>query len=229
MCEDFLAGLREALGDDLVSVYLYGAVTFPRPDGWTLDVDFHTLLARAPADGPRDGLRRLHARLAAASDLGRELDGYHLRLADAGGSEPPRDVLGNVDDAWALHRAHVLAGRVAVLHGRHPRTILAPPSWAEALEALREELGYITEHPEHAAFGVLNACRIAWSLEHRDVVVSKWDAARWGASSRPGWSGALGAAVRSYTAAAEPADPTLLDDGRAAILREVGPALASAG
>lgn len=241
VCEAFVRGLREVLGDDLVSVYLYGAVTFPRPEGWALDVDFHTLLARIPTDGQRSGLRRLHLDLAAGSALGRELDGYHLLLADARRSRPPTGVGGvfpstggaladgPVDGAWALHRAHVRAGRVAVLHGADPRAVLAPPTWPELLEGLRAEVAYVLEHPEHAAFGVLNACRVAWSLEHRDVVVSKPDAAAWGARARPAWAGPLTAALRAYTGRPTPGDERLLADGRATIVPPVVEALASAG
>jgi hypothetical protein len=240
--EAFVAGLREVLGDDVVSVYLYGAVTFPRPADWgLLDVDFHTLLGSAPTDDQRDGLRALHAGLAEASDLGRELDGYHLLLADAGRPEPPASVAGAfpstagavvagpVDDAWALHRAHVHAGRVAVLHGRDPRTVLTPPTWPEQREALAGELDYVVDHPEHAAFGVLNACRIAWSVEHRDVVVSKHEAARWGSAARPAWAAALAAGVRAYSARPHDDDERLLEEGRAAIVPAAAEALASAG
>jgi hypothetical protein len=234
--EAFVDGLRVVLGDDLVGVYLYGAVTFPRPEDWgLLDVDFHTLLARPPTSGQRDGLRDVHARLGEASD------GYHLLLADAGGSSPPASVAGAfpstagavvagpVDEAWALHRAHVHAGRVAVLHGRDPRTVLVPPTWPELLDGLSEELRYVVDHPEHAAFGVLNACRVAWSMAHRDVVVSKHEAARWGSADRPAWSPALAAGVRAYTGRPEPGDDQLLEAGRALILPAAVEALASAG
>jgi len=239
-CEAFVRGVREALGDDLVSAYLYGAVTFPRPEGWVLDVDFHTLLARPPTDARRQALRQLHADLAGVGEPGGELDGYHLLLADAGSSWPPTGVGGvspstggdladgPVDEAWALHRAHVRAGRVAVLHGLDPRGVVAAPSWRELLEGLRAELRYVVDHPEHAAFGVLSACRVAWSVEHRDVVVSKATAARWGATAHPAWAGALDAAVRAYTRRPRPGDDEVLARGRAAIVPAAVEALASA-
>jgi hypothetical protein len=214
-CEAFLDGLREVLGPLLAGIYLYGAVTFPRPEGWSLDVDFHTLLASVPTDGQRQALGELHRRVTAS---GAHLDGHHLLLADAGGARPPASVTGPVDDAWALHRAHIRAGRVAVLHGADPRGVLVAPSWPELLEGLRTELHYVAAHPEHTAFGVLNACRVVWSLEHEDVVVSKWEAARWGAAAQPGWKRPLAAAVRAYTGRAGPADEAVLSEGRATLL-----------
>ena len=222
LCERFLAGLRAGLGDALVSLYLYGAVTFPRPVDWRLDVDFHAILGRPPTDGERQAVARVHRGLAEGSPLGEELDGYYVLLSDAGGTTPPTSVAGAfpssgaalvpapVDEAWALHRAHVLAGRVAVLHGTHPAGFLRPPTWPELLDGLRAELGYVEDHPEHAAFGLLNACRIAYSAGHRDVVVSKAAAAAWASERHPDWGAAVDAALRHYTGAPAADDPALL-------------------
>jgi hypothetical protein len=237
VCELFLDGLRAVLGDALVSLYLYGAVAFPRPEGWALDVDFHVLVARPPTDDERDGLAGLHRRLAGHPPYGGDLDGYYVLLDDAEASAPPRSVGGvspstagglvpaPVDDAWALHRAAVLAGRSVLLAGRDPRDIVVAPTWPELHAALRSELAFAAGHPEHAAFGVLNACRIAYSARTGDVVVSKAAAADWGMASEPSWWPALEAGVRAYTGRWEPGDDDRLAAARPAILSAAEQAL----
>jgi hypothetical protein len=235
--EAFLDGLGDVLGDALVSLYLYGAVAFPCPEGWALDVDFHVLVARPPTDDQRDGLARLHRRLAEHPPYGSDLDGYYVLFGDAGRSAPPTSVGGvfpstaggvvaaPVDDAWALHRAAVLAGRSVLLDGRDPRGIVVAPTWAELHAALRSELDFVVGHPEHAAFGLLNACRIAYSATTKDVVVSKAAAAEWGMASEPSWRAAISAGLRSYTGRPAPGDDDLLAAGRAPIVSAAEEAL----
>jgi hypothetical protein len=238
VCEAFLGGLDDVLGDALVSLYLYGAVAFPRPEGWALDVDFHVLVARAPTDAERGGLATLHRQLAAERPpYGSDLDGYYVLLGDAGRSTPPTSVGGvfpstaggvvqaPVDDAWALHRAAVLAGRSVLLHGQDPRDVVVAPAEAEVRAALRSELAFVVGHPEHAAFGVLNACRITYSASTGDVVVSKAAAAAWGMAHEPAWRPALEAGVRSYTGRAEAGDEERLAGARSSIIRAAEQAL----
>jgi hypothetical protein len=84
------------------------------------------------------------------------------------------------DQSWALHRAHVHAGRFVLTKGPDPRTIVPEPTWAELDEALQAELGFVEEHLVDApAFGVLNLCRILYSYETLDVVIGKLQAALW--------------------------------------------------
>jgi hypothetical protein len=240
LCADFLAGLRAALGDTLTSLFLYGAVTFPRPVDWLLDVDFHALLSRPPTGEQRDAVARLHRRVAEESPLGEELDGYYVLLADAAKTTPPTSlagafpstgpalVTGPVDEAWALHRAHVLAGRVVVLHGTDPRTVVPAPTWPELVDGLGSELEFVEDHPEHAAFGVLNACRIAWSCAHRDVVVSKWASATWAVQQEPRWRAGIEAGVRHYTQTSAAGDAELLTAIRSEVAARARAALGDA-
>jgi hypothetical protein len=139
-------------------------------------------------------------------------------VAGAFPSTGPALVAGPVDDAWALHRAHVLAGRVVVLHGIDPRTILRPPTWAELLEGVGAELAYVEDHPEHAVFGVLNACRIASSCVHRDVVVSKWASAGWALREEIRWRDGIEAALRHYTGTTQRGDADVLASTRDAVV-----------
>jgi Domain of unknown function (DUF4111) len=190
-----------------------------------------------PTDRQRHELVHLHRRLAERPPYGSDLDGYYVLLADATGSVPPTSVGGvspstaggvvpaPVDDAWALHRAAILAGRSAVLTGRDPRDIVVAPTWAELEQALRSELDFVVGHPEHAAFGVLNACRIAYSATTGDVVASKAAAAVWGMAREPAWRPALEAGIRAYTGGTAPGDDDRLAAARPAVLDAAAQAL----
>jgi hypothetical protein len=201
LCQAFADGLRDSLREKLHAVYVYGAVTFPETD-YTGDVDFHVIVMEPPTEAERVAILGLHDRLVRDfPPLGSELDGYYILLDDARGTARPRHLLypDVVDDSWALHRAHILAGRVIVLHGPDPRTIYAAPSWPEINDALRGELDYVEAHlAQYPAYCVLNLCRLMYSYETGDVVTSKAAAASWAmdrfAARRP----LIEAARRSY-------------------------------
>lgn len=231
LCGQLKAGLRESLDDGLASLYLYGALAFPRPKNWAVDVDFHALLSRSITDDERDAVRAMHRRFADASALGKELDGYYVLMVDAAGSEPPVSQAGVfpstsgslvaevTDEAWALHRAHVLAGRFVLLHGDDPRGVLLPPTWDELEHALHGEMAYIDSYPEHPAYGILNACRILYSFRSRDVVISKYGAAQWGMTELPSeWRQPIAAAVRLYSRRASASDLELVSEHHSAFI-----------
>ena len=208
-------GLTEILGDAIASFFLYGAVAFPRPEGWKIDFDFHVLLHRAPDESERAAITDLYTEVGARSELGRELDGYFVLLTDATGSDPPRHQLDLTirDEAWALHRAHVLAGRYFLVTGTDPREIVTQPSWAELETALRAEVAFITAHPDAPAFGILNGARILYSFATHNVVVSKYEAGQWALDSLPReWHDVVRAALRFYSGAAADGDDLLFDE-----------------
>ena len=205
--------LEDVLGDGLAALFVYGAALFPHPDAWRLDFDFHALVARPLVPAERAGVRRVYAALAEQSELGGDLDGYFVLLSDAARPEPPVSQLDPSvrDEAWALHRAHVHAGRYASICGVDPREIVPVPAWPELDGALRAELAFIVAHPDATAFGVLNGARILASYDRRDVVLSKYEAAQWALDALPSeWHDAVGAAVRTYERAPLPADEDTL-------------------
>jgi hypothetical protein len=209
-------GLDRVLGDAFASLFLYGAVAFPRPEHWRIDFDFHALLLRPLEEEERRGIESLYAELAQRSELGADLDGYFVLLADAARSEPPCHQLRTDmrDEAWALHRAHVHAGRYFLISGIDPLDVVPEPTWAELETGLGAEIRFVASHPDARAFSVLNAARILYSFETHDVVLSKYQAGQWAlASLPPEWHEALRAAQRWYERA------SLADDER--ILREV--------
>jgi len=207
-------GLERILGDAFASLFLYGAVAFPRPDHWHVDFDFHVLLNRTLTATEHEAIRELYDELAKMSELGADLDGYYVLLADAARSAPPTHQLDPAvrDDAWALHRAHVHAGRYFLVAGRDPIAIVPEPAWSELEAGLRAELRFVNEHPGATAFGILNGCRILCSFENHDVVLSKHHAAEWALVSLPDvWHDAIRAAMRFYAQTATDHDTRTLE------------------
>lgn len=193
--------MARVLGEKLFGLYVYGAIAFPE-GGATGDVDFHAILQDSPDVSEREGLAALHDRLARGyPPMGAELDGWYILLDDAlHAARPTHQLLpGLRDNSWALHRAHLRAGRCFVLHGPAPERFLPAPSWPELESALEGELEYVTAHLADApAYCVLNLCRLIYSHQTRDVVVSKRACAAWAMARFPGWRPLIEAALRSY-------------------------------
>ncbi len=184
------AALRDELvallGDNLAALWVHGAVTFEGHAFRSGDVDTHAVV-REPL--PREicaAIDEIHETTSRKFEL--EWDSWYVLERDVAGRRPPAHAFREklIDDAWALHRAHWLAGQYVRLYGQEPLGLVQPPTWAELEEALRSEFLFIEQIVEEgrrdaaeAAFVVWNGCRILYSLETRDVVVSKRAAARW--------------------------------------------------
>jgi len=208
-------GYAAILGYRLASFFLYGAVAFERPEGWRIDFDFHVLLHRPLDDSDRDAVTALYTEVGKLSELGRDLDGYFVLLADAAASEPPRHQLDPTvrDESWALHRAHVLAGRYFLVAGIDPAGIVAPPQWPELEAALRAEMAFVENHPDAPAFGILNGARILASFATGDVVMSKYQAGQWALSSLPvEWHDGVHAAMRFYARTTAEGDERVFEE-----------------
>lgn len=214
LCQALLRGLVTTLGDTLYGVYLYGAIAFPE-GGATGDIDFHAILKEAPGEQEKAALQRLHAALAREfPPLGGELDGYYILLDDARRPSPPRHLLlpAVCDNSWALHRAHIRAGRCIVLYGPDPAQVYPPASWPELECALWGELRYVEAHlADYPAYCILNLCRLMYSFRTRDVVVSKRASAAWARAELPEWTAHVDAALRSYDGQATVADKASLE------------------
>lgn len=216
LCQALLRGLSTVLGDKLYGVYLYGALAFPG-EGATGDIDFHVILSAALSEGERSDLRELHAVLAREHPpLGAELDGYYLLLEEARGKAPPGHQLrpSVIDNSWALHRAHILAGRCIVLYGPDPGQVYPPATWPELESALQGELEYVQRHlADYPAYCVLNLCRLMLSYDTEDVVLSKRGSAAWAYDAFPPWRSLIDAARRSYDRRATARDQEILQSG----------------
>lgn len=197
----FAHSLQTILGKKLVAAYIYGAAAFP-DDLPTGDVDFHVILREELTATERAALEELHLDLARDfPPLGAEMDGYYILLADARGSAPPQSQMWRraTDNAWALHREHIRAGRYIALHGPDPRTIYPPADWPELEAALEDEFDYVHRHlHRYPDYCILNLCRLIYSFETRDVVISKAAAAEWAHIHLPAWRRHINLARKSY-------------------------------
>jgi hypothetical protein len=209
VCQAFLDGLQAVLGKKLYGVILYGALAFPEAAP-TCDIDLQVILKEALSETEKSGQENLHAALAQDfPPLGAELDACYILLEDARRTSPPRFQLFSsaVDVSWALHRAHFLAGRCIVLYGPEPEKVYPQPTWPEIEDALYGELDYVGRHlKDYPDYCILNSCRLIYSFETRDVVVSKAAAAAWASEALPEWKGLIEAAKRFYARQATPQD-----------------------
>lgn len=197
----FVDGLKEILGEKLYGVYIYGAAAFPGtfPLG---DIDFHVILKTDLTEDERSRLERLHKDLDEKyPPPGETFDGYYILLKDARKKSYPRSQMWEnaVDDSWALHRAHILAGRHITLYGPDPKEIYPPPTWPEIEDPLCGEIDYIEKNlQKYPGYCVLNLCRLIYSFETGDVVISKEQASEWALENLQGWEKYIDLAVKLY-------------------------------
>jgi hypothetical protein len=217
-CERLAQELEKALGENLIAMWLHGAATFDDRPKRLGDVDTHGVLANRPDRETAGLIEEIHE--SNGRQFGVEWDSWYILEREARGSRPPRHALldNPPDHAWALHRAHWLAGQYVLLSGCAPSEIVQSPSWEDLKDSLRSELSYIEglvedgrDDPQHAAFAVWNASRIIYSARNHDVVISKRAAALWALGNLPAeWHPALRAAGRVYDGTPEAGDAPVL-------------------
>lgn len=207
--QTFVDGLKVILGEELYGVYIYGAAAFP-DTMYTGDIDFHVILKSTLTPDEKTQLEKLHESLAQRfPPPGGELDGYYILLRDAVRKTPPKSQMWKraTDNSWALHRAHILAGRCIVLYGPDPEEIYPPPTWPEIETALYGELDYVEKHlRDYPDYCILNLCRLIYSFETKDVVISKAQASEWALDALPQWRRHIELARKSYAHQATPED-----------------------
>jgi predicted nucleotidyltransferase len=195
------AGLREILGDQLVSVYLFGSATTGDFDRES-DVDVVVVTADKIPDETFASLQALHAQIATidswcatqleVSYIPRRAirrhnpaDALHPRL-DRGKEEKLHVMRHDAD--WVVQR-HLIRERGLTLLGPTAAMLIDPVSPDDLrramLELMPEWLAPMLENPPdvrtrgYQSFIVLSICRILYTLEHGEVL-SKREAASWG-------------------------------------------------
>lgn len=213
LCDAFLKNLVAILGNNLHGVYLYGAVAFPDTTS-VRDIDFHVIIKHPLNDSEKTQLKNLHIALAMEyPPLGAELDGYYILLQDVRNSVPPGDQLrDNIkDNSYALHCEHLRSEHRIILYGPEPERIYPKPSWMDVSNALEEEFDYVKKHlDDYPDYCVLNLCRLMYSYETQDVVVSKRASGRWAKVKYSQWEHIIEAAIKSYDNQATKEDLELL-------------------
>ena len=185
LTEAFVAELESTLGPRFVGLFQYGAACFPPSP--VSDFDAHVIVVEPFSDEDRAAVRSMLKRLERLP-MGDDMDVWYITRDAASRREPPQTELrpGFHDKSWALHRAHVHAGRFVHIKCDDPRTFVPEPRWDEIDDALQGELDYVREHLGDApAFSVLNLCRVLYSYETQDVVTSKYRSAVWAFAALP--------------------------------------------
>ena len=215
------------LGDDLVAIWAYGGTTAVDGPPRSADLDTYVIVRRRPDEATARSTEAVHAEIAA--DAGVEWDAWYVLEEDARRPEAPLHAYrpDRRDTAWAINRAHWLAGRYALVHGREPDGLVPAPTWSELQTDLDRELEHIERHvlegdtdPYEATYAVLNGSRILRAIKTGDVAISKRGAGHWGLEHLPDrWHPALLAAGRIY-------DGTSTAEDEALLAAEMGPFVA---
>lgn len=195
-----VAGIQEALGNNLVGVYLRGSIVMGNFDPKTSDLDFFTVTEHSISDLEFAELTALHMRLGQlANRYGDQLEGPYIyqeamRHFQPGQRHPTiarGEALGWVEhrDNWVLERRTVREHGITLL-GPDPRTLIDPISSEELRAAVRTRLsdwvdyandpddpGWLGPRGE-MAYAVETMCRALCSLATGELP-SKQRAVEW--------------------------------------------------
>lgn len=202
-----LAGVRTALGEQLIGLYLYGSLALGDFDPASSDVDFVVV---TQSDLPPDAVERLRATHDALGASGlpyaNHLEGAYipreaLRRYDPAHAHHPTIgtdwafQIGLLDDNWTLEYA-ILREHGVVVWGPPPATLIDPVSADELRAAVRSQLANVWERRAtdrewlreraYQAFAILTLCRALYTLRH-GVLASKPRAAAWASAAYPQW------------------------------------------
>jgi hypothetical protein len=209
LISDLLAGVRDALGDNLLGVYLRGSLALGDFDTETSDVDILVVTERPVSEAEFEALAALHGRIPPTEDneYGRRyevsyIDQGSIKRFGPGERRHPRCT----DDErfeWADHRPNWVLERwtvrergVTVL-GPDPKTLIDPIEPTEIRGAVRDELRQRLQHwmdgswarSEIAhrgaqAFEVETVCRALYTLASGELP-TKPQAIVWGRDNLP--------------------------------------------
>jgi hypothetical protein len=204
------------MGRELFGLYVFGSAAFPGFVPSSGDIDFIAVTRGALSGKRREQLDRIHSELARSFRHGALLDGFYVPLGKARGRRIPdrlafaahgRLGTGGRDAAWALHREHLRAGACLVLHGPAPDRVFPPATRREIANALKREREYVRKvlH-RYPAYAALNLCRLEYSRQRGDVVLSKVEAGRWALRHLRAWRPLVEAALRTYLGRPEEGD-----------------------
>jgi hypothetical protein len=236
--ESLLQGIRQALGDNLVGVYLRGSLVTGDFEPAASDIDFFAVTERPVSPSEFDALAALHARLSALpTKWGHELEGTYVDRASAGHYRPGErhPTIGRGETLqWTEHGQNWLLERWTVrehgipLLGPDPQTLIDPVSPDEIRAAVRARLkdwaafANDLDDPEwqshlgHKAYVVETMCRAIYTLQTGELQ-GKPQAVEWALQNLPEpWRATV---ERSKSWHNDPApDPSVIPEVRAFVL-----------
>ncbi len=200
------AGIHEALGENLMGVYLRGSLAMGDFDPATSDVDFFTITERPVSAAEFAALTALHDALSRLPNpYGDQLEGPYIDRAAVWRYEPGRrfPTIGrNEALEWSEHGANwvlerwVVRERGVTLLGPEPRALIAPVSRDMLRAAIRDRLRdwvdfarqtddpHWRQHRSHTAYIIETMCRALCSLATGELQ-SKPQAVAWALKSLP--------------------------------------------
>lgn len=201
-----MAGMRTALGENLVGVYLRGSLAMGSFDPATSDVDFFTITERRISLDEFTALAALHEALARLPNpYGDQLEGTYIERSAAWRFEPGRrfPTIGRSEPLeWSEHGANWILERWAVrehgttLLGPDPRALIAPVSHdnlrAAVADRLRDWADFAgrcddvewQQHRGHKAYIVETMCRALCTLATGEIM-TKPQAVAWALVTLP--------------------------------------------
>jgi predicted nucleotidyltransferase len=195
-----LRGVREALGDHLVGLYLDGSLTSGDFD-LASDIDFLAVTDIEITPDLFSALQAMHDRVAETDPRwGVELEGSYLSRAAVHRYDPALAIHPNLergkkerlkmvrhDEDWIVHY-HVVRERGIPLFGPDPKTLIDPIPPEALRQAMRATLekwwrGFLDDPAPlkrcgYQSYAVLTMCRIGYTLSTGEVA-SKSIAAHW--------------------------------------------------
>ncbi|MDE3228294.1 MAG: DUF4111 domain-containing protein, partial [Chloroflexota bacterium] len=206
LLDTLLAGMREALGANLVGIYLRGSLALGDFEPDASDVDFFAITTRPMTDAEFAALAALHAALSASPNpYGAHLEGPYLDRAAAWRYQPGQRMAAIARTealAWSEPGANwvierwVVRERGVTLLGPDPRTLIAPISADDLRAAARARLpdwanfARQTDDPEwqahrgHKAYCVETMCRALHTIATGEAQ-TKPQAVAWALANLP--------------------------------------------
>lgn len=216
-------GIRAALGERLVGLYLYGSLVTGDYDDDSSDVDLLAVTKTDITQSEFDALKQMqdaltaeqarwHDRIEIAYLSRHALQTFRTERSPIAIISPGEPF--HVKDAgidWLMNW-YVVRTYGRTLWGPPPAAVIAPISRDEFVQAVkghmhdwREWLDHIDTRPAQA-YAILTMCRGLYTARHGEQV-SKLRAAQWAAAELPEWSALILDALRWRKAWREDADP----------------------
>ncbi len=208
LLEPLMDGIRDALGRNVVGVYLRGSMALGDFDPVTSDIDYLVVTDRPVSETEFGALRELHDRLARlATRYAHHLEGSYIdrkALRRFGPGERRHPTVGpdwefgwrEHGDNWILER-WVVRDRGVALVGPDPRSLIDPISPDELRDAVRAELRARIEgwaggaqstdwllRRNYQAFEIETVCRALYTLALGGLP-TKPQAAAWALAGLP--------------------------------------------